>query len=388
MDDLAKVLGPLIKQFMPFAQKRMGFEKPPRLFLRHDTKNAGNPLGRTAHYDPSAQSVSLYTTGRHIKDIMRSLSHELVHHAQCCRGEFNGGAPTGAGYAQTDDHMREMEREAYELGNMCFRDWEDSVKNTIYYEHLHKGEKRMSTKDWKNGELTQLLSEAWGFKFDTGLLNEEAAQTHFAGDPMTKKEKQQDDELEEDKDYTAKREKPGEDKRKGAEKRGAEGTLAKTKGHGRVDYVNEDEDYTAKREKPGEDKRKGAEKRGAEGTLAKTKGHGRVDYVNEDSGARETWDQWKNEHADDDHIREIEHHLRALKDDRDYERHEAEYDHDKYEDEGEPMEEMESRATNREIAGKGPDARLKPSLGEAQIRKLVRKRLQAMMENKKGGSNK
>ena len=43
-----------------------------------------------------------------------------------------------------------------------------------------------------------------------------------------------------------------------------------------------DEDYTAKKEKSGEDKRKGAEKRGAEGTLAKTKGHGRVDYANED----------------------------------------------------------------------------------------------------------
>ena len=65
-----------------------------------------------------------------------------------------------------------MEREAYEKGNMCFRDWEDSIKNTIYYEHLHKGENRMSTQDWKNGELTQLLSEAWGFKFDTELLSE------------------------------------------------------------------------------------------------------------------------------------------------------------------------------------------------------------------------
>jgi hypothetical protein len=43
-----------------------------------------------------------------------------------------------------------------------------------------------------------------------------------------------------DKDYTAKKEEPGEDKRKGAEKRGAEGTLAKTKGHGRVDYANEE----------------------------------------------------------------------------------------------------------------------------------------------------
>jgi hypothetical protein len=135
------------------------------------------------------------------------------------------------------------------------------------------------------------------------------------------------------------------------------------------------------------DAKDGDKKRGhgeSAGDQSKTKG----DYLKEDSGEDEAWHQWKNEHADDDHIREIEYHLRALKHDRDYERDEAEYDHDKYEDEGEPMEEMESRATNREMAGKGSDERLKPSLGEAQIRKLVRERLQAMMENKKGESNK
>ena len=48
-------------------------------------------------------------------------------------------------------------------------------------------------------------------------------------------EEAQEEDLEED----AHKEKPGRDKRKGAEKRGAEGTLAKTKGHGRVDYANE-----------------------------------------------------------------------------------------------------------------------------------------------------
>ena len=74
MDELVKVLHPLIKQFMPFAQERMGFEKPPRLFLRHNTKNSQNPFGKTAHYDPEAQSVALYVTGRHPKDILRSLS--------------------------------------------------------------------------------------------------------------------------------------------------------------------------------------------------------------------------------------------------------------------------------------------------------------------------
>jgi hypothetical protein len=160
-------LMPLIKQFLPFAGEKMGFKDPPRLFLRGDSKNAKNPLGKTAHYDPSAKSVTLYTTGRHPKDVMRSLSHELVHHTQNCRGDFDDVGEMGEGYAQNDSHLREMEREAYEVGNMCFRDWEDSIKSTIYFEHLQRGENKMSTKDWKNNEISQLLSEAWGFKFNT-----------------------------------------------------------------------------------------------------------------------------------------------------------------------------------------------------------------------------
>ena len=58
---------------MPFAQERMGFEKPPRLFLKQDAQNAGDPLGKTAFYDPSGMSVTLYVMDRHPKDIMRSL---------------------------------------------------------------------------------------------------------------------------------------------------------------------------------------------------------------------------------------------------------------------------------------------------------------------------
>ena len=161
------IIKPMIKKFMPFAQKRMGFNKAPRLFIKHDTENADNPLGKTAFYEPDKQSITLYTVGRHPKDVMRSLSHELVHHTQNCRGEFDNANEMGEGYAQTDEHLREMEREAYEVGNMCFRDWEDSIKSTIYFEHLQKGEKKMSTKDWKNKELTTLLSEAWGFKFNS-----------------------------------------------------------------------------------------------------------------------------------------------------------------------------------------------------------------------------
>ena len=83
------IIKPLINKFIPFAQKRMGFDMPPKLFFKQDTKNAKNPLGKTAYYDPSGKSITLYTTGRHPKDVMRSLSHELVHHTQNCRGDFD-----------------------------------------------------------------------------------------------------------------------------------------------------------------------------------------------------------------------------------------------------------------------------------------------------------
>jgi hypothetical protein len=166
-----EVLMPLIKQFLPFAQKQMGFDRPPKLFLKGDATNAADPFGKTGFYDPEAEAITLFTTDRHPKDILRSLSHELMHHTQNCRGDFTDTGEMGEGYAQNNPHMRSMEIEAYKA-SICFRDWEDSLKETIYYEHLQKGDKTMSTKDWKNGEIKTLLSEAWGFKMDLNKLNE------------------------------------------------------------------------------------------------------------------------------------------------------------------------------------------------------------------------
>jgi len=152
---------------MPFAQEQMGFDRPPKLFLKQDKENAANPMGKTGYYDPASEAITLFVTGRHPKDIMRSLSHELMHHTQNCNGEFDKVSSMGEqGYAQNDPHLRTMEIEAYKA-SIVFRDWEDSCKGTIYYEHLQKGDNKMSTKDWKNKEMTQLLSEAWGFKFNT-----------------------------------------------------------------------------------------------------------------------------------------------------------------------------------------------------------------------------
>jgi hypothetical protein len=121
----------LIKKLYLYVKKQLQFPVDASLTFLINNKNAANPLGKTAYYSPEEKKVSVYITNRHIKDIMRSLAHELVHHSQNCRGEFNDVQPQTAQYAQQDQHLREMEREAYEVGNMMFRDWEDQMKTQI-----------------------------------------------------------------------------------------------------------------------------------------------------------------------------------------------------------------------------------------------------------------
>ena len=82
----------------------------PEVKINKDESNASNFFGKTAYYDPEQMSVTLYIHGRHPKDVMRSLSHELVHHMQNCNGQFEDTGDMGEGDAQSDPHLREMER--------------------------------------------------------------------------------------------------------------------------------------------------------------------------------------------------------------------------------------------------------------------------------------
>ena len=119
-----------LNEFYPYSKKILEFDQDASFNFISDSENAQKLLGKTAYYDPNEYSVTIYVDNRHPKDIMRSVSHELVHHAQNCRGDLSNVSTVGEeGYAQKDSHLREMEREAYEKGNMIFRDWEDGVKS-------------------------------------------------------------------------------------------------------------------------------------------------------------------------------------------------------------------------------------------------------------------
>ena len=137
----------LSRQFLPYAQEKLGFNKPVGINLLSDPNNAKNPLGKTAYYDPNKMEVTVFVDKRHVKDILRSMSHELVHHTQNCRGEFDGGVNTGPGYAQEDGHMRKMEEEAYLEGQMLLRDFEDNLKeNKVMAEVKNPGKYKTGMK--------------------------------------------------------------------------------------------------------------------------------------------------------------------------------------------------------------------------------------------------
>lgn len=98
----------------------------PEVKIKRDTENAANFFGKTAHYDPTQKEVVLYVEGRHMKDVCRSFVHEMIHHIQNLEGRL-GNIQTSN--TNEDDHLLEIEKEAYLQGNITFRNWEDSIKN-------------------------------------------------------------------------------------------------------------------------------------------------------------------------------------------------------------------------------------------------------------------
>ena len=97
----------------------------PKVVFKHgDSENARDFFGKTAYYDPNTQTIVLYTEGRHPKDIVRSFSHEMVHHEQNLDGRLDNIYTTNT---QEDDRLNDIEKEANLNGTMTFRNWTDSI---------------------------------------------------------------------------------------------------------------------------------------------------------------------------------------------------------------------------------------------------------------------
>ena len=121
--ELKKQLGALYL----YLSTRLEIKHPPaKVVFINSEENAKNLFGLTGYYDSTTKTIKIYITGRLDTDILRSFCHEMIHFWQDERGTLpTENHTTGAHYAQEDIVLRKREMEAYLLGSLIFRDWQD-----------------------------------------------------------------------------------------------------------------------------------------------------------------------------------------------------------------------------------------------------------------------
>ena len=198
---------------------------------------------------PDTMEIHVFATGRHPKDILRSIAHELVHHGQHMRGELDLEGYSGKGYAQKNPKLRQAEMEANDP--MLFRDWEDSLKekeNTIYNERRNR---KMSLKEWKNKEIGDLLTGKWGFKMNLGNLSEAKKKKPDAdGDGVpdwADKKPGKDDHADGDEEEPIKENEGDSENKGGGEEAEEEGAGEKPKKKGKKKMSKKQEKYFGKK---------------------------------------------------------------------------------------------------------------------------------------------
>lgn len=147
-------LQPHIDGMYDHFHQKLGFQKPPVIVFDSDPSNQSKVLGKTAYYDPQSFEVHVYADGRHPKDMLRSIAHELIHHQQNLEGRLDVGGYNGPGYYLENDELRKIEEEAMANSAIFLREYEDGLK----LEEMNK----MSLKEWKNNELGGLLLKKFG----------------------------------------------------------------------------------------------------------------------------------------------------------------------------------------------------------------------------------
>src|ERR1700675_5064179 len=102
-------------QLFAYLKKELKLKTTPKLVLSSDQKNSDKLLGGTGHYDPEKKEITIFITDRHPKDILRTFSHEVVHHWQHEHEQLQKGSKKGESdpkYAQNDPWLRQMEKQA------------------------------------------------------------------------------------------------------------------------------------------------------------------------------------------------------------------------------------------------------------------------------------
>ena len=116
-----------IKSFINFLREQhMKIDPLPKIKL--DNSEQEGLFIKTGYYDPGEMRVVAFTFGRALKDIMRTIAHEFVHHMQNLQNPNKDWGSNGD--LEEDSKLRSIEGEAFLLGNILFREWTEKMKKS------------------------------------------------------------------------------------------------------------------------------------------------------------------------------------------------------------------------------------------------------------------
>jgi len=88
-----------------------------------------DPFIPTGNYNPKTNVITLYVKNRQLKDILRTLSHELIHHNQYLTNPGEFMRINKSGNLKDNIELEKIEADAYTRGNVLFRKWTEESKN-------------------------------------------------------------------------------------------------------------------------------------------------------------------------------------------------------------------------------------------------------------------
>ena len=114
---------------------------------------------KTGYYSPDEKRVVVFTYGRALKDVLRTVAHEFIHHMQNLQNPDKDWG--SGGDLEADRKLRGIEGEAFLLGNIIFREWTEKMKKT---KELNESKKRKKQVKNDKGELVPETCDKCGGK--------------------------------------------------------------------------------------------------------------------------------------------------------------------------------------------------------------------------------
>lgn len=110
--------------------RNSGVQIDPIPSIKIDTTKVGllDPFIRTGNYNTQTNVITLFVNNRHLKDILRSFCHELIHHNQNITNPEQFSKINKTGNLSDNSELEALESDAYTRGNILFRKWTESKR--------------------------------------------------------------------------------------------------------------------------------------------------------------------------------------------------------------------------------------------------------------------